>query len=145
MNNFTINFFNEDITLRIRDKNNLRQWISEVVQSEGQEMSNVNFIFCSDKYLHELNVNYLEHDNHTDVITFDLTDEEDVVSGDIFISYERIRENAKKFGVKITNELHRVMIHGILHLIGYQDDTKEKRAQMREFEDNHLATRSWIS
>ena len=145
MNNFTINFFNEDITLRIRDKNKLRQWISEVVQGEGQELSNVNFIFCSDKYLHELNVNYLEHDNHTDVITFDLTDEEDVVSGDIFISYERVRENAKNFGVNIANELHRVMVHGILHLIGYQDDTKEQRAQMREFEDNHLATRSWIS
>lgn len=145
MNKSSINFFNEDITYRLRDKNWIREWIIEVVNSEGQQIGNLNFIFCSDKYLHELNVNYLEHDNHTDVITFDITDEEEVISGDIFISLERVRENAKIYGARISNEIHRVMIHGVLHLIGYQDNTEKEKAQIREFEDNHLSSRSWVS
>jgi len=145
MNKSSINFFNEDITYRLRDKNKIREWIIEVVNSEGQQVGSLNYIFCSDKYLHELNVNYLEHDNHTDVITFDITDEEEVISGDIFISLERVKENAKIYGVRISDEIHRVMIHGVLHLIGYQDNTEVEKDQIREFEDNHLASRSWVS
>jgi len=144
MNNYSINFFNEDISLRLNDKNKIRKWIADVVQSEGQAINNLNFIFCSDKYLKALNVNYLQHDDHTDVITFDLTDEEEVISGDIFISLERVKENAKKYKTTIRDELHRVMIHGVLHLIGYEDDTDRKKARIREYENNHLASRSWI-
>ena len=115
----TIEFHNQDIDFEPTDQSALKDWITATIAAEGGELTHLNFIFCSDDYLHDLNVEYLQHDTLTDVITFPYSD--DTVEGDIFISVERITDNAKKFGVSTTDELHRVMIHGVLHLLGYGD------------------------
>jgi rRNA maturation RNase YbeY len=101
----------------------------------------LNFIFCSDNYLLSINQNFLKHDTLTDIITFDNSEDKRVIVGDIFISLERIQENAESFGVTIKDELHRVMIHGTLHLLGYADKAKEAKALMTDKEDLYLSKR----
>lgn len=106
---------------------------------EKKTIGSINFIFCTDAYLHEMNVKYLNHDTYTDVITFDYTENPPEISGDIFISSERVRENAKQFGTTFVMELHRVMIHGLLHLAGFDDKTAREQQQMRSKEDYYLS------
>jgi len=137
----TINFFNEDISLNIKNKIKLKNWIKETIQAEGHKLGELNFIFCSDSYLLEINKQYLNHDTLTDIITFDNSDVEKLIIGDIFISYERIRENAIDFNVTEANELHRIIIHGTLHLLGYKDKTKADKALMTQNEDKYLQLR----
>jgi rRNA maturation RNase YbeY len=103
----------------------------------------LSFVFCSDAYLLEINKQYLNHDTFTDIVTFDSSEDEDVIAGDIFISVERIRENASKFSVSEKDELNRVIIHGVLHLCGYYDKKKEDKALMTEKEDYYLSTRAF--
>ena len=122
----TILFFSEGLNFIIRDKKKLRNWIYASMDLEDKGIGSINFIFCADEYLHNLNVEYLKHDTLTDVITFDYTDNSPLLSGDIFISIERVRVNAKQFGSPFVNELHRVMIHGMLHLAGYSDKTLDR-------------------
>lgn len=117
-------------------------WIQEVITKEHLELGELSYVFCSDDFLHEMNLEYLEHDTLTDIITFDYR-EGNMINGEIYISTDRVAENAKEFSVSFEEELHRVMIHGILHISGYNDlsDTEEK--QMRTKEDWALALRKF--
>ncbi len=118
----------------------LRSWIKSTIKAEERLVGMLNYIFTSDENLLEINQSYLNHNTFTDIITFDYC-EADVVSGDVFISVERIEENAKKFNVKMEEELHRVIIHGTLHLCGYGDKTPTEKALMTEKEDYYLSLR----
>ena len=139
-----IQFFSEDIDFTVKDKQKIRTWIGETIKSEGfKRVGELSFVFCSDAYLLEINKQYLNHDTFTDIVTFDSSEDEDVIAGDIFISMERIRENASKFSVSEKDELNRVIIHGVLHLCGYYDKKKEDKALMTEKEDYYLSTRAF--
>jgi len=111
-------------------------WLSKVCSEEQQELGDLTLVFCSDEYLLEVNKKHLNHDYYTDIITFDYTDE--VVSGDLFISIDRVRENAKGNSVTFSKELHRVIVHGVLHLLGYGDKTEEEKFMMRLLENKYL-------
>ena len=111
-------------------------WLSKVCFEEGQELGDLTFVFCSDDYLLEVNKKHLDHDFYTDIITFDYTDE--VVSGDLFISVDRVRDNAISNTVTFNKELHRVIVHGVLHLLGYGDKDDTEKTKMRSLEDKYL-------
>src|ERR1700744_331482 len=130
-----ISFFEEDITYRLKQKTAVRQWIAETIKAEGYRLKELSYIFCSDDYLLQINRQYLDHDTYTDIITFDNSDTEKLITGDIFISIERIRENAANLNVPETDELHRVIIHGVLHLLGYKDKSAPDKQKMTEKED----------
>lgn len=134
-----INFFNENVSYIIRKKTELRKWIANTIEKEGKFAGNLNFILCDDDFLSEMNFKYLKHKTLTDIITFSYDDEQGLLSGDIFISLPRIKENAKKFSQKMEHELHRVMIHGALHLIGYNDSSPKEKVIMRDKEDFYLS------
>ena len=133
-----IRFFSEDVTFRLKGKAKIRQWILGVILHEKKNAGIINFIFCTDDYLLHLNEAFLKHDTYTDIITFPETEDTAVVAGDIFISIPRVTENAEKFGQAFQQELYRVMVHGVLHLIGYKDTTKAERIQMTAKEDQYL-------
>jgi len=136
-----ISFFEEGICYKLKDKNNVKRWIKAAITSEGYKLDQLTYIFCSDPYLLKINVEYLDHDTYTDIITFDNSETERVISGDIFISIDRIKENAAKFNQSVIDELHRVIIHGALHLLGYKDKTPADKQKMTEKEDYYLAKR----
>ena len=138
-----INFFEEGITYELKHKTALRQWITQTIKAEGFKLKELTYIFCSDSYLLQINQQYLNHDTYTDIITFDNSDIEKMIVGDIFISIERIRENATKFNITETDELHRVIIHGALHLLGYKDKTPVTKQKMTQKEDFYL-NRRWF-
>ncbi len=133
-----INFFTEDLTFSPKNKTVLKKWVTSTIEAHQQQAGELNFVFCSDAYLHQLNVQHLGHDTLTDIITFDNGDELGVIEGDIFISVDRIRDNASIFGVPFDQELHRVMIHGTLHLLGFGDKTADQQQQMRLKEEEQL-------
>ena len=139
----SIHFFTEDINYVIKQKRLLKEWLLSVIKNENYALQELNFILCSDDYLLNLNQQYLDHDTYTDIITFDNSDIDKTIIGDIFISVERIKENAKKFGVTQITELHRVMIHGALHLLGYKDKSAADKIKMTLKEDHYLAKRSF--
>lgn len=116
---------------------NLEPWIKTVITKENKTLGEINYIFCTDEYLLEKNQTFLNHNTYTDIITFDYS-EENQISGDIFISIERVKENARKFAVEFETELKRVMIHGVLHLIGYNDKSEDEQKLMREKENFYL-------
>jgi rRNA maturation RNase YbeY len=135
-----IQFFSEDIEFTLKNKELIRKWIANTIKSEGfKKNKELSFIFCNDDYLLSINQQYLDHNTYTDIITFDNSEDEDIISGDIFISIDRIRENASAFKVKESHELHRVMIHGVLHLCGYLDEKKEEKEVMTKKEDFYLS------
>ena len=113
------------------------KWIKDVIAKENKELGEVNYIFCDDAYLHKLNVEFLQHDTFTDIISFDNTLGK-IISGDIFISVERVKENSKTFNTSFDEEIHRVMIHGVLHYMGFKDKSKEEQAIMRAKENQCL-------
>ena len=115
----------------------LKQWIKTIVENNKKEVGEISYIFCSDEQLLEINKEFLNHDYYTDIITFDYS-ETDVVSGDLFISIERIKDNANTLKTSYQEELHRVIIHGVLHLLGYKDKTEEESENMRKLEDECL-------
>lgn len=137
-----IYFFSEDTDYKPKRKTALRTWIRETVRMEGYRAGEINLVLCSDAYLLAINKQYLHHDTYTDIVTFDSSESAEVIAGDIFISIDRVRENATKFGVSEADELHRVIIHGILHLCGYGDKKKEDKALMTEKEDFYLSMRN---
>jgi rRNA maturation RNase YbeY len=139
-----IRFFSEDIKLLLKNKTQLRDWFINTAKAEGNSIKELNYIFCSDAYLLEMNQSYLNHDTYTDIITFDNSETNGKVLGDIFISIDRIKENAKNFGVTESEELHRVMIHGLLHLLGYGDKSKAEKTIMTEKENHYLALRPFV-
>lgn len=136
-----IHFFSEEIAFVLKQKQMLRQWLKDAAKEEGFRIGELNYIFCSDEYLLGINQQYLHHDTYTDIVTFDNSEAEARIVGDIFISVERVRENAGTFGVTEQDELHRVMIHGVLHLCGYDDHTPEEKQRMRNKEDYYLSRR----
>jgi probable rRNA maturation factor len=140
MQNITFNF--EDLSSFLKNRGNLRLWLNAAAKKEKQKIGAVNYIFCSDKHLFAINKQYLNHNYFTDVITFQYEDSEGV-SGDIFISYDRIKENAKEFNQSVSNELHRVMVHGLLHLLGYKDKNTEQQKVMKSKEDFYLSLRAF--
>ncbi|MDX5477947.1 rRNA maturation RNase YbeY [Fontibacter flavus] len=132
-------FFQEDIRFQLKEKNKHKKWLREIAASEGYQIGELNYIFCSDEYLYQINVDYLNHDTYTDIITFDNSEEERSIDGDIFVSVERIQENAKKENITFDKEIHRVMSHGLLHLMGYKDKKKEDKEIMRKMEDKAIS------
>lgn len=133
-----IYFSTENIDFSLSDEAKVKRWITEVVKSQGKKVGNVGYLFCDDAYLIEINRTYLNHDTYTDIITFDYV-EGNVVSGDIMISVERVRENANLFNTSFEQELYRVIIHGILHLLGQADKSEEEAKMMRKKEEDALA------
>ena len=140
-----ISFFEEDITFKLKDKAKVRAWLADTIVAEGFQLKELNYIFCSDAYLLQINQQYLDHDTYTDIVTFDNSEEEGKIISDIFISIERIRENAVKFNVTETTELHRVIIHGALHLLGYKDKSPADKQKMTQKEDFYLSKRNFIN
>lgn len=130
--------FNYEIEFELQNEAKYEEWISEVIDSEDKSEGEVNYIFCDDDYLHKMNVEFLDHDTLTDVISFDYT-MGSLISGDIFISVERVRDNAADFKVDFDDELRRVMAHGVLHYCGYKDKTEEDSKLMRAKEDEKIA------
>jgi probable rRNA maturation factor len=140
-----IQFFEEDISYKLKNKTLVRQWIKDTIVAEGFKLKELTYVFCSDAYLLPMNQQYLDHDTYTDIITFDNSAVEGDIVGDIFISVERVRENAAKFNITETDELHRVIIHGALHLLGYTDKSVVTKKKMTQKEDEYLAKRSFNS
>lgn len=132
-----INFIIEEVAFELEEPNLIEDWVFRVIEKEQYEVKVINFVFCSDEYLLDINRRFLNHDYLTDVISFPFN--ENPIEGDIVISIDRVKENAKKFDVSFDNELHRVMIHGVLHFCGYKDKTKAEQKEMRQKEDNALA------
>lgn len=138
----TIHYFEEDIQFSLQQPIRVSHWIVSCIQSEGKQVGELNYIFCSDEYLHKINMEYLNHDTLTDIITFDNSENEALIEGDIFISIDRVRDNAQDLQIAFDEELARVMIHGILHLVGLQDKTPEQQHNMRAKEDHYLSLRT---
>lgn len=136
-----IKYFNEDIKFVFKNKLQNNRWLKFVAGSEMRKIGDINIIFCSDNYILDVNMQYLQHDYFTDIITFDYC-EKDILSGDLFISIDSVRENAKFYGTEFTEELNRVIVHGVLHLIGYDDHCESDIKQMREKENYYLQYRS---
>ncbi|MFT6715604.1 MAG: putative rRNA maturation factor [Saprospiraceae bacterium] len=132
-----IHFYSEDVNLKITSKKKVRQWITQTILNEKLTADTISYIFCNDEYLHKMNLKYLNHDTYTDIITFDYSENKSV-SGDLFISYDRIKQNASTFKSGVKKELHRVMIHGVLHLCGYRDKTETEKKLMRNKENYYL-------
>jgi len=133
----SITFFFEDISTFELDQDFAGRQIKQLINEEKKETGDISVIFCSDGYLLEMNKKHLNHDYFTDIITFNYV-EDDVISGDLFISADRIRENAGKFNVTFHEELYRVILHGILHLVGYNDKTSEEKKVMKDKENYYL-------
>lgn len=139
MKNPQISFYTEDIKYVLKHKTLLKKWLHAAIEQEGYVLTDLNFILCSDDYLLRINQQYLDHDDYTDVITFDNAETPKTILGDIFISLDRVKENARLYGYKPYEELCRVMIHGTLHLLGYMDKSKAAKKRMTEKEDFYLA------
>ncbi len=137
----SIQFFTEDITYSVIKPRKTASWIKEVIKNEKATLSEINYIFCSDKYLLSLNQQFLNHNTFTDIITFNNSVQKDLLSADIYISIDRVKENADKFKVLFENEIHRVMIHGVLHLLGFKDKKPAEKALMRKKEEACLSLR----
>ena len=133
-----ISFHIEDVSAKIQQKLKLKNWLKIVIEQEGFVSGDVNYVFCSDDYLLKINIEYLDHDYLTDIITFDNSEDEKLIEGDIFISLDRVRDNAKTFEVSFEHELKRVLVHGILHLCGYFDKTEEEEKLMRSKENHYI-------
>lgn len=131
----TINFI--DIPPLLLNTDSICAWIGDVLQKENKQIGSLEYLFCSDEYLLEMNKQFLNHDYYTDIITFDYT-EEDLVSGEMYISWERVVDNSKTFSVSEESELLRVIVHGVLHLCGYKDKKEDEKKEMREKENYFL-------
>ena len=135
-----ISYFFQDIDFKFNNRRLNNQWLRMVAESEIRRIGDVNIIFCSDNYILDVNLKYLQHDYFTDIITFDYC-EKNILSGDLFISIDSVRENAVLYNSGFDEELHRVIVHGILHLIGYDDHTDDEQKLMRKKENYYLDMR----
>lgn len=129
--------FNYETDFQLENESNYEQWIDAVIESEGKESGEINYIFCDDEYLHNINMQYLNHDTLTDIISFDYSIG-DLISGDIFVSIERVQDNAKDYEVSFNEELLRVLAHGVLHYCGYKDKTEDEALLMRTKEQEKI-------
>ena len=133
-----VNYYFEDTAFKLKAKTKIKNWLKLVAESEVYTLGNVSVIFCSDNYILDINQRFLQHDYFTDIITFDYS-EGSKISGDLFISVDSVKENSIEYGTDFENELHRVIVHGILHLIGYDDHTDEDVRKMRSKENYYLS------
>lgn len=138
----SVSFHSEQTEFSLQNQTLVEAWLIQTCEQENKKLRELTFIFCSDDYLLQVNQDFLQHDYYTDVITFDYCEESNV-SGDVFISIDRVSENAKFVGVSFTEELHRVMIHGTLHLLGYKDKTVAEKTEMTSKEDYYLSLRTF--
>lgn len=136
-----IEFFYEETDFELNQSVAIQSWISKIIDLEGYRLENLNYIFCSDEYLYRMNQEYLNHDTYTDIITFDNSETEKTIDTDIFISVERVKENSQTQKIDFENELARVLIHGVLHLMGWGDKTEALKKEMRINEDACLSLR----
>jgi rRNA maturation RNase YbeY len=136
-----INFFSQDLPFKIPHPRKTAKWLRQVVAAEKRELSQLNYIFCSDKYLLTLNQQYLKHRTLTDIITFDNSENPGIIEGDVFISLERVKENAKELKIAFDEEMHRILVHGVLHLTGHSDKSPLAKSEMRKKEDAYLSLR----
>lgn len=136
MNAEIINFYSEN-DFQLAEESVYESWLKEVIASENKQLEEVSYIFCDDQYLLEINQKYLDHDTYTDIISFDNCIG-NILAGDIFISTERVGENAREYGVEFQEELRRVMAHGILHFCGYKDKSEKEAAEMRRKEEEKM-------
>lgn len=128
-------FFKEGVSFRLNDQEKIKSWLTKAARKEAYRIKTLNYIFCDDKYLLQMNKDYLHHNYFTDIITFDNSTEKKIIAGDVFISVDTVRSNSKRFDTNFYDELHRVMIHGLLHLLGYKDKTEANKKRMRKMED----------
>ena len=133
--------FHYELDFTLENESGLRSWITDLITEENCKLGEINYIFCTDKYLHKINVDFLNHDTLTDIISFDYSVGKQL-HGDVYISIDRVRENAVLFGVSFPNELARVMSHGVLHYCGYKDKTETQKLLMRSKEDYYLT--KWL-
>jgi rRNA maturation RNase YbeY len=133
-----VHFFSEDIEFELSEKLRRKRWLKQLAKNAGFQIKELNYIFCSDEYLYKMNVDYLNHDTYTDIITFDNSEKPKDLEGDIFISVDRVRENAKSAQVEEEVELTRVLAHGLLHLMGYKDKAKDEASLMRSKEEEAI-------
>lgn len=138
-----VSYFSQDTDFKFKSKRLTSQWLKLVAQAESKKLGAVSVIFCSDNYLLDINKKYLNHDYFTDIITFDYC-EGDLISGDLFISIDSVKDNSEFFKSCFEDELNRVIVHGVLHLIGYDDHTESDVAVMRSKEDFYLNFRSTL-
>lgn len=135
-------YFHSENDYGLPNESEVRKWISKSIVKLGRSIGDINYIFCNDDYLLNINQEYLKHDTYTDIVSFDYSDET-MLSGDIFISTERVQENATFFKTVFLDELHRVLIHGLLHFVGYKDKTDKQKLEMRKQEDYYLSLRTF--
>ena len=133
-----VHFFSEDIDFELPEKLRRKRWLKQLAADAGFRIKELNYVFCSDEYLYQMNVDYLNHDTYTDIITFDNSEKTEELEGDVFISVDRVRENAKSVQVEEEVELTRVLAHGLLHLMGYKDKAKEEASLMRSKEEEAI-------
>ena len=133
-----IHFFSEEIRFTLKEKLNRKRWLTKIATNAGFNIKELNYVFCSDEYLYQMNRDYLKHDTYTDIITFDNSEKKDDIEGDIFVSIDRVRENAKTHTQEVETEMNRVLAHGLLHLMGYKDKTQEEAALMRLKEEESI-------
>lgn len=138
-----ISYYFQDTDFKFRDRRKTNEWLKLAAESEIRRIGNISIIFCSDNYVLDINQKYLQHDYFTDIITFDYC-EGDRLSGDLFISVDSVRENSVEFGTEFKEELNRVIIHGLLHLVGYDDHTEKDIKLMRSKEDYYLSLRELL-
>ena len=136
--NKRVHFFSQYVNIRLKNRKKFKHFVDHILENEGKSLHLVNFIFSTDEELRKLNKDFLEHDYYTDILTFDLSESKKNITADIYISVDRTKENARIFAVSFSKELHRVMIHGILHLCGYKDKKTSDIKKIRKAEDKYL-------
>jgi rRNA maturation RNase YbeY len=137
----SINYFSQKPRFKLKNPDKTSSWIKRAIKKEGASLIAINYIFCTDEYLREINIQFLKHKTLTDIITFNYNPSETEIEGEIYISVDRVRENAETYETDFQTELNRVMIHGVLHLLGYNDKSKPEKAAMRKKEDSYLSLR----
>ncbi|CAN5435651.1 rRNA maturation RNase YbeY [soil metagenome] len=140
----SISFFNADINYVLRDKTALKIWLNTAAKKEGFSIEDLNIILCSDEFLYRMNVAYLRHKTYTDIITFDNSVAHGAIVGELYISIDRVRDNSKILQTHLRDELHRVIVHGLLHLMGYSDKTDSLKRKMSLKEDQYLKIRKFL-
>ena len=133
-----VNFFFLVDRITLKDRNKLKNFVCDLFKSQGKKPKDINYVFCTDQYLLAMNKKYLKHDYYTDIITFDLSDNEKDLKAEIYISLDRVKENANRLGLSIKSELHRVIFHGAIHLCGFNDKKRDEKLRMREMENELL-------
>ena len=136
-----IRYYNDSIEYRLREKRRIARWVAAIAEAEGYTAGDINYIFCSSEVHRKMNIDFVGHDYFTDIITFDYSDRKGsrVVAGDVFIDVETVRDNARIYGTRFIDEMHRVVVHGVLHLCGQKDKTPSAERQMHRKEDKYLA------